>query len=76
MKSKYDNDEGLLVPFTEKDVKDRLDELIIHWRDIRDNGLEGRPDLSEENELGYSPATCYVDAFQSFRHNLFGELLA
>lgn len=40
-----------------------LDEAIEYWRDKRDD--------SEEYEFAH----CYIDAFQSVRVSLFGELL-
>ncbi len=56
------------VPFTEKDVKAYLDECIVFWRKKRDNP-------SIEDRLRISMAEHYVDAFQSVRMSLFGELL-
>ena len=53
------------IPFTEKDVKAYLDECIKHWRNIRDSE-------SEKKDM----AIFYVDAFQSVRTSLFGELLS
>lgn len=49
------------VPFTEEGVKKYLDQAITHWR------LCDAP--SEEMR------SHYVDAFQSVRISLFGELL-
>jgi len=57
------------VPFTEKSVKGYLDECIIFWRKERDT-------LPIENEPGIRMAEHYVDAFQSMRMSLFGELLS
>ena len=48
------------VPFTEKDVKEYLDKVITHWR-----MCDAPPGM----------ASHYVDAFQSVRMSLFGELL-
>lgn len=54
------NDEQT-IPLTEQDIKAYLDECIRFWRRKRD----------EENcEI----AIYYVDAFQSVRVSLFGEL--
>jgi hypothetical protein len=53
------------VPFTEKDIKSYLDECIVFWRDKRDNSVDTE----------HTMAVCYVDAFQSMRTSLFGELL-
>lgn len=49
------------VEFTEKEVKKYLDDCIRFWRDKRKEG----------NKM----AMYYVDAFQSVRSSLFGELL-
>ncbi len=50
------------VPFEPEAVKAYLDECIRLWR-----ARVGNPDWP------YAP--CYVDAFQSVRTSLFGELL-
>jgi len=52
------------VPFTEKDIKDYLDGAIRNWRKIRD-----------ESVVDSHIAPYYVDAFQSVRVSLFGEML-
>jgi hypothetical protein len=57
------------VPFTEKDVKAYLDECIVFWRQKRDVNL-GADKIPE-----FNMAVCYIDAFQSMRMSLFGELL-
>jgi hypothetical protein len=57
------------IPFTEKDVKAYLDECIVFWRKKRDT-------LPIENRPGIRMAEHYVDAFQSVRMSLFGELLS
>jgi hypothetical protein len=56
-----------IVPFKEKDVKEYLDNAINHWRMIRD--LDSGTDEHEA-------AVYYIDAFQSVRASLFGELLS
>lgn len=55
------------VPFVEKDVKEYLDRCIANWREKL---------KTEENRPGGNPemAECYIDAFQSVRVSLFGEL--
>ena len=59
------------VPFTEKDVKVYLDNAIRNWRQTRDV-----PDLLDgDNVKEYVMACHYIDAFQSVRMSLFGELL-
>ena len=50
------------IPFTEKDVKEYLDECIKYWREIRDNNKS-------------TMANHYIDAFQSVRTSLFGDIL-
>lgn len=58
-----------------EEVKEQLDVLIKHWRDVRDKKIRTeRVDLTEEHN-GYCPADCYVDAYQSVRMNIFKELL-
>lgn len=52
------------VPFTEKDVKAYLDDCIVFWRKEK-NTVDGDPVM----------AAYYIDAFQSVRVSLFGELL-
>ena len=58
------SEETSTVPFTEKDVKAYLDECIIFWRK-KGYAASGEPVMSAH----------YVDAFQSVRMSLFGELL-
>ena len=57
---------------TEKDVKGYLDKCIIHWRKERDKHKNAEHRTSGELEL---MAADYIDAFQSLRTSLFGELL-
>ena len=56
-----------VIPFTEEDVKKHLDNVIERWRDIRD-------DTEKESRERFA-ATCYIDAYQSVKLVLFGELL-
>jgi hypothetical protein len=49
------------IPLTEKDVKKYLDESIYFWRQCFREGDK--------------TAAYYIDAFQSVRVSLFGELL-
>jgi len=51
-----------LVPFNKESVKAYLDKCIIHWRKERDQ---------YNNQI----ASFYIDAFQSVRISIFGELL-
>jgi hypothetical protein len=50
------------IPFSKEEVKEYLDRAIKFWREKRDN---------EKSEM----AIYYIDAFQSVRMSLFGELL-
>ena len=61
-----------IVPLTEKDIKEYLDNAIRKWRKTRDDKSMS-PTSSEEMESVI--ASCYIDAFQSVRMSLFGELL-
>lgn len=54
------------IPFTKKAVRDYLDKSITYWRARRD---------SSRSEVDTEISTNYVDAFQSVRNSLFGELL-
>lgn len=51
---------------TQDELRDYLDDSIRAWREQRDSNI-GR---AEEHT-----ATCYIDAFQSVRVSVFGELL-
>lgn len=51
---------------TFQEIKDYLDEAIVYWRDVRDTGS------GDEAEM----APFYIDAFQSVRMSIFGELLS
>ena len=53
-----------LIPLTKIDVKNYLDECIIFWRNKRD-----------ASEMDSVMSNYYIDAFQSVRVSLFGELL-
>lgn len=55
-----------LVPLTEEAIKKYLDDAIGRWRVLRSTAAD------HENE---HTCACYVDAFQSVRTSLFGELL-
>jgi hypothetical protein len=60
-----------VIPFTEEDVKAYLDRVITDWRRRKDNA--GGPDGDTPM---YAMATCHIDAYQSVRISLFGELLS
>lgn len=52
-----------VVVFDEQNIKNYLDNVIVFWRRRRDE---------KEDEI----AKYYIDAFQSVRNSLFGELLS
>jgi len=54
------------IPFEERAVRAYLDRVIVHWRERREFAKE------EETKL---QAIYYIDAYQSMRISLFGELL-
>jgi len=54
-----------IVPFKRKDVKAYLDKCIRKWRRIG----------NDKSDLKKEMAIYYIDAFQSVRISLFGELL-
>ncbi len=54
------------VPFNEADVKNYLDRNIKYWRKEREQTV---------TEVNDYVAACYIDAYQSMRYSLFGELL-
>jgi len=55
------------VEFTEEAIKEYLDSCIKSWRDKRDDVKF--PEVTREM------AKHYIDAFQSVRISIFGELL-
>jgi len=63
------------VPFTEGDVKSYLDKCIEYWRIKRDT-VPADTDIDADEHLEFKKmAPYYIDAFQSVRMSLFGELL-
>lgn len=52
------------VPFNKNDIKSYLDRCIDKWREVRDSETDSRQLL----------AVHYIDAFQSVRISIFGEL--
>ena len=66
-----------LINFNEKEVKEYLDKCIIFWRNkkyrarTKNNNKSSFKSLESIEEL---KASCYIDAFQSVRISLFGEL--
>jgi hypothetical protein len=63
-----------IVKFTEKDVKAFLDTLIMHWRNRLGEVQKG---IADRNGNVFDENLCrsYIDAYQSVRISLFGELL-
>ncbi len=53
------------IPFIEKDIKEYLDKAIKHWKIEKIYAMEGQEKFM---------TSCYIDAFQSMRISLFGEL--
>jgi hypothetical protein len=62
---------GNTVPFTKGDVKSHLDKCIRFWRNKRDKKSALNMKEMEERDM----APFYIDAYQSVRMSLFGELL-
>jgi len=59
------------VSFNEESVMAYLDRVITVWRRRKEDASGDDGDLAMENM-----AICYIDAFQSVRVSLFGELLS
>ena len=57
----HENKENNVIPFTKESVRDYLDICICFWR--------------KEKDKGCKYAMYYIDAFQSVRTSIFGELL-
>ena len=55
------------VEFKEEAVKEHLDRVITKWSGVRNSAT---PDSVEQVK-----AVCYVDAYQSMRVSLFGEVM-
>lgn len=69
---RYDDDEpDERLPFEEDAVRDHLDACIRLWRERRDEA-EANPGASEED---VALTEHYVDAYQSMRTSIFGEVL-
>lgn len=56
-----------IVPFEQDAVKAYLDDAIVNWRKTRDD--------EDSSVSAIRQANHYIDAFQSVRVSLFGELL-
>jgi len=57
------------IPFDKETIMEYLDRSIKHWRSKKKIALDG----GEEKLM--TMAACYIDAFQSVRSTIFGELL-
>lgn len=71
------------VRFTEKAVKEYLDECIVFWREKKVKAEKSRrvnigvADVDDMDAIqDILVAKCYIDAYQSVRTSLFGELMA
>lgn len=58
-----------IIPFEKEAVRDYLDTAIRNWRERRTHSEQ--QNMKEMDLI----ASCYVDAFQSVRSSLFGEVL-
>lgn len=74
----------MIIPLNDINIKEYLDNVITNWRkrkiesedalkDIRSTEWSEMTGQYEEEIL---VASCYIDAFQSVRVSLFGELLS
>lgn len=74
----------MIIPLNDIEIKEYLDNVITNWRkrkieskdilkDILNTEWSGMAGQYEEEIL---VASCYIDAFQSVRVSLFGELLS
>ncbi len=62
------------IAFNKESIQEYLDNAIRRWRIRKADAIKMRGD--EANPEGETLiAMCYVDAFQSVRTSLFGELL-
>jgi len=64
-----------IVPFNKNDVMIYLDSCIEYWRKEKKSFEENMDDGFWSMERNKIIAVCYIDAYQSVRVSLFGELL-
>lgn len=58
------------IDFNKKAIQAYCDRLIVHWRERRDQAVK------KKDEDGILITKCYIDAYQSVRISLFGQLLS
>ena len=66
---------GTKVEFTEEKVKEYLDMCIRYWREKIKGFVVFGEESSYEDVENRDMANHYIDAYQSVRMSLFGELL-
>lgn len=59
-----------IISFTQIEVKKYLDNCIIHWR-----MLQAAEAKTADEAYNRDIAIFYIDAYQSMRTSIFGELL-
>lgn len=59
------------VDFTKVDVLEYIDKCIDYWRDKKENVT-----FKKGESVTETMCSCYIDAYQSVRTSLFGELKA
>lgn len=57
------------LPFTKEAILTHLDKCIEYWRKESDSNSNG-----EKTSLSINEIRCYIDAYQSLRTSIFGEL--
>lgn len=68
----YLPDKKVLV-FSHVNIRNYLDRCIRYWRKKKDEALGNGPAATNDHDV--HTATCYVDAYQSVRNSIYGELL-
>jgi len=62
-------EEPNIIDFNEKAIQAYCDRMIERWREKKDSAI------NKKNEEDILIAECYIDAYQSMRVTLFGQLL-
>ena len=73
----------MIIPLNDIEIKEYLDNAITKWRKQKKDSEDAMKNILNTEWLGMSGqyeeeilmASCYIDAFQSVRVSLFGELL-